>query len=377
MPDRITLIHTADLHLGRSFQDLGRRGSRLRQRLLEALARTVALALDRSADLVLIAGDLFDSPAPAAGALAALEAGLARLAAAGVRTVVMPGTHDPPGSRVFGAPAFTRPERVTVLTPEAPLCVFPELDLAVGAWFPARERSNEWIGPAPGWRGTHGFGVLMAHGSALPGLAEEGPEDRLPPAVLTDPEAHYLALGHHHGAGLVAARMPAYYAGAPEMLAFNQKDAGHVLHVTLTRRGGEVKTEVERVRIGTLRYQRLEADAAELLTGRDLGRELAALADPDLYLDLTVAGIVPLDAQLPDLDALERDHAERFFKLRIQDRVSRGRDLSAAAPEASVLAEFIRRARERIDAAAGPEAEEWEEALRLGLHFLSGEDREC
>jgi hypothetical protein len=41
-------------------------------------------------------------------------------------------------------------------------------------------------------------------------------------------------------------------------------------------------------------------------------------------------------------------------------------------PPASVLSEFVRRMRDRIKDANSPEREEWEEALRLGIHFLTG-----
>jgi DNA repair protein SbcD/Mre11 len=378
MPDKISFIHTADLHLGRSFQDLGRKGAGLRQRLLAALDRIVALALDRGVDLVLIAGDLFDSPLPAPAALSALDSAFSRLAGAGVRVVVMPGTHDPPGARAFAAPVFSAwPRRVVVLTPESPFCLFEELDLAVCAWFPARDRAREWIGPAEGWHRGRRFRVAMAHGSVLSGLGAEGPEDLVPAAILRDPEVQYLALGHHHGARLVAeARMPAYYAGAPEMLAFDQKDAGYALHVTLTARGSEVEVNVDRARVGVLHYQRLEAAGEELISGRDLARELDKLADPDLCLEIIVSGLVPLEATLPDLASLERDHADKFFKLRLHDRAERSRELASlpAAAEASVLAEFVRRMQARIEASADAERAEWEEALRLGLHFLAGSD---
>jgi exonuclease SbcD len=267
MPQKISLIHTADLHLGKSFHELGSRGSLLRRSIISALGRSVDLALDRSVDLFLIAGDLFDSNLPSREALSVLEAEFSRLAGAGIRVIAMPGTHDPPGSRVFASAVFTaRPRHVFVLTPEAPSLMLDDLDLAVGAYFPCRDRAGEWSGPDESFGQGRTFCVAMAHGSAISGLSEEGPEDRIPDSILRAPGVHYLALGHHHGARVVAeASMPAYYSGSPEMLATDQKEAGHALHVILEDRGGRVEAMVDKVRVGTLRSQRIKLSAS--LTG--------------------------------------------------------------------------------------------------------------
>jgi DNA repair exonuclease SbcCD nuclease subunit len=288
----------------------------------------------------------------------------------------MPGTHDPPGSRAFANPVFfRRPRHVFVLTPEEPMRLFEDLDLAMGAYFPCRDRAGEWTGPAPSFGADRTFCVAMAHGSALSGLAEEGPEDRLPESILRAPGVHYLALGHHHSARLVEdASMPAYYSGSPEMLAIDQKGAGHALHVILEERDGHVAVAVDKVKVGALRHLRLKVDAAEVLAGRDLAREIEERADPDLLLDLVVEGVVPLDAKLPDLAGLESRYAHAYCKLRLQDRSARSRELQALkdVPAASVLAEFIRRMQDKIKDAQGPERAEWEEALRLGIQFLAG-----
>jgi DNA repair exonuclease SbcCD nuclease subunit len=375
MHSKISFIHTADLHLGRSFEDLGQKGAGLRQRLLESLGRIVDLALDRQVYLVRVAGDLFDSPLPARSALTALAGGINRLDKAGIKFVIIPGTHDPPGSRVFSDPLFTNPHGpVIFLAPQAPIAYLEGLDLALAAWFPVRERPGEWIGPASGWRRDHAFAVALAHGSVLADRSREGHEDIIPSELLRHSEIHYLALGHHHSAGLApGTSIPAYYSGAPEMLAFDQKGAGHALHVTLTRKGIVVDTEVDKVKVGRLHFQRLEVAAEEVAAGMDLDHELEKRSNPDLYLELVLTGLLPPLAGRPHLHELEQRHGHRFFKLRILDRTSPGRgEEEAHIAPGSVLAEFIRLVRARMESSAGPERQEWEDALRLGIHCLGG-----
>ena len=61
----LTLLHTADWHLGRRFQSFPREQEvRLTRARLEVVGRIFDLAQSRNVDAVLCAGDLFDSPAP-------------------------------------------------------------------------------------------------------------------------------------------------------------------------------------------------------------------------------------------------------------------------------------------------------------------------
>ena len=61
----LTLLHTADWHLGRRFHSFPRdQETRLTRARLEVVGRILDMAQSRKVDAVLCAGDLFDSPAP-------------------------------------------------------------------------------------------------------------------------------------------------------------------------------------------------------------------------------------------------------------------------------------------------------------------------
>ena len=57
----LRIIHTADVHLGARHDDLGEQAAAQRERQFAAFTATVDLAIAERVDLVLIAGDLFDS----------------------------------------------------------------------------------------------------------------------------------------------------------------------------------------------------------------------------------------------------------------------------------------------------------------------------
>lgn len=85
------ILHTSDWHLGRTFH-----GASLLDEQEEAVARIVAIARERSVELVVIAGDLFDRAIPPAPAVALLDRALAELHATGAHVVAISGNHDSP-----------------------------------------------------------------------------------------------------------------------------------------------------------------------------------------------------------------------------------------------------------------------------------------
>ena len=94
----VRFVHCSDLHLGAPYSMLPREAAdkrRVDQR--KTFARIVDLALGRpdKADLMLIAGDLFDSARPSPRDISFVRSQLQRLADGGVRTFIIPGNHDP------------------------------------------------------------------------------------------------------------------------------------------------------------------------------------------------------------------------------------------------------------------------------------------
>jgi len=139
MTTMLRLLHTADVHLGARHADLGEQAVAQRERQFEAFRATVDLALAEKVDLVLIAGDLFDSNTQPRRSVERAAAELKRLAEATIRTVIIPGTHDVfDGASVYraydlAAMAGLPPDsdRLVVLTPDRPDVLLGTLDVVV------------------------------------------------------------------------------------------------------------------------------------------------------------------------------------------------------------------------------------------------------
>src|SRR3954471_10462597 len=122
----LRLLHTADVHLGARHADLGEQAAAQRERQFAAFTATIDLALRERVDVVLIAGDLFDSNTQPRRSVERVAAQLERLVAARIRTVIIPGTHDVYDTssiyRAYDLKAMARStpddDFVTVLTPD-------------------------------------------------------------------------------------------------------------------------------------------------------------------------------------------------------------------------------------------------------------------
>ena len=90
-PEMPRLLHLADVHLGARHHDLGEAAATQRERQFDAFRRAIDLALAEKVDVVLVAGDLFDSNQQPRRSVERAAAEFGRLAAAGIRTVDHPG----------------------------------------------------------------------------------------------------------------------------------------------------------------------------------------------------------------------------------------------------------------------------------------------
>ena len=104
-------LHTADWHVGKPL-----RGRSRMDEYARALDQVAGIAVDRKVDAVLIAGDVFDSPAPPPEAEKLVYDFLARLVSERIACVLIAGNHDHPqklgalASLLEGLRIHVRPE---------------------------------------------------------------------------------------------------------------------------------------------------------------------------------------------------------------------------------------------------------------------------
>jgi DNA repair exonuclease SbcCD nuclease subunit len=398
----LRIIHTADVHLGARHDDLGEQASAQRERQFAAFTATVDLALAEKADILLIAGDLFDSNVQPKRSVERVAAQLHRLVGSKIRTVIVPGTHDSYDRasiyRAYDlktlAGSTPADDLVTVLTPERPSVHLKACDAVVhGPVFPTKRAPYS---PLRDLAGSAGDGpatwrIGMVHGSvAIPGKTDR--DD----VVFTTEEIgatgfDYLALGHWHSVQQARAGGVTYaYAGAPEAVALDQDRAGKVLVVELEAVDGRRTVTVQERQVGTTKFEKVEIDAASIDSQPALIATLGRKADADLVIDARVVGVRPDELDL-HLDEIEAALAGSFLKVRVRDVSLPALTEGALPPVDTIAGAFIRELEARIaeleaatsmdgsgadGAGRNPAAEaaELRDALRLGRLLLAGHE---
>ena len=353
----LRLLHTADVHLGARHTDLGDRAATQRERQFAAFVATVDLALAEKVDLVLIAGDLFDSNTQPRRSVERAAAQLKRLVDARIRIVIAPGTHDLYDRasiyRAYDMAAMSGAvgsDLVNVLDPDHHEVYLKALDLIVHGRCWATKRAPEsplaGLDVADDDRAAWHVGLLHAS------IAIEGKTDADEVVITTDEIAashlDYLALGHWHSTSKGKAGGVTYaYAGAPEPVALDQDRAGNVLLVQLDARDGKKQVTIEERKVGKVRVERLRLDAAKVGSQPALVSKLGDRANQDVVLDVELIGIRPDELDI-HVEEIESQLADKFLKVRVRDRsVAPLPDGVLASPD-TVLGAFIRDLEARI-----------------------------
>lgn len=285
----LRVVHTADWQLGKPF---GRFPAEVRAALGEArfdvIDRIGALARERQAAHVLVAGDIFDNTGPADRDIVQAAT---RMGRADCTWWLLPGNHD--HARADGLWARVRriaPANVRVVdSPE-----------------PASMEDGIWLLPAPlEHRHTREdptslFDVMatpdgairlgLAHGSVVDFGAKGEAANIIPPDRAQRSGLDYLALGDWHGFLPIGDR--AAYSGTPEVDRFGRDEPGGVI-VAEVRRGQA--PSIERVETGRFRWieRRWVVDDAAELDRQWI--ELAGSVEPSTtLLNLHLAGTASL-----------------------------------------------------------------------------------
>jgi DNA repair protein SbcD/Mre11 len=378
MTETLRILHTSDVHIGAPFLFLETKGSEQRLALREALAAVVRVARDEKYDLLLVAGDLFDSAYDANESDVSHVIGCLRDAGASCRVVVLPGGHDhfSPGS-IYERELkrFESGGNVRVLAPGNEVIDFPDLSLAVHGKALSSNVPTESVlaglAPAAGRR----WNVCVAHCS-VEGFSA-GLDAKEEPARLDDLAAgfDYVALGHWHSFKVLREKgPPVLYSGSPEIVARDQQGAGFVVSVSLS--GGAAS--FERRRIGKRRVEKRVVDCTGLRSTDEFVAKVLSEAPPDrdLILDLALTGLVGIDSALDPAQGVA-ELERRYFSARLSGK-GPSREIAKeellAVPADTVAGAFVRSMLKRIENAEGETRETYEEALQLGYQLFKGRD---
>lgn len=353
------LVHAADIHLDSPLRGLSRIGEdnarELRRSTRRALANLVDLVLERRADLLVIAGDLYDGSWHDFSTGQFFIEQMVKLHDEGIPVVIASGNHDA-ASQITRS--LTLPPSVHMLATDKPESItFDDLGAVVhGQGYPIRDVRDNLAATYPDRvPGLINIGVLHTAGA--------GPSDHMPyaPCSVADLEAlryNYMALGHIHQRGPVAdGDFPAHFSG--NLQGRNPRETGPkgALLVEIED-GSRVKINFEPVDVA--RWGRIDVDATGMTdynvlatTVRDCMRdEVADAGGRSVILRVNITGTSAIAGRLADDERLHADMEGLALQCgAVLDKVKvRVRPPAPPDPEAQRIRDAVNEAAEALAA---------------------------
>ena len=263
---KLRFVHAADLHLDSPFTGLraiapDEVSSALRSATFDVYDRIVELCIEERVDALLVAGDVYDGADRSLRAQLKFVDGLRRLDAAGIRSFICHGNHDPLdgwearldlpagcvrfGPEVTGAPVFPDdPGRATVY----------------GISYPRRE-VRENLSPHFRDLPSGGFNIGLLHAN----VGGNPDHDSYAPCSVADLEEtgiDYWALGHVHTREVIRRQGPSIvYPGNPQGRHPNEPGERGVYLVEVDESGD---VELEFRALDAVRWERRDLDIGGL-----------------------------------------------------------------------------------------------------------------
>jgi exonuclease SbcD len=387
---RMRILHTGDWHLGRTLEG--------RSRLIEQeafLDELVQIVKDQQVDLVLMAGDVYDSVNPPAAAEAMFYDAAARLTETGCHLAVIAGNHDQPERVAAVSPLVARRGISLVGLPVSEAITVPvprtgETAVIAALPYPSEARLSELLaGDADeselrlaysakvgilmrqlaGAFRPDTVNLAMSHIYVLGGVESDSERPiQVGGAYTVDPSAldigaQYTALGHLHRPQAVKGAGLTRYSGSP--LAYSFSEAGQAKSVMLLDAVPGKEPILEELYLSSgrplVRWS-CRGGLAEAYRWLEEGRDANAFIDLEISLTEAMA--------LSDIQALRKAH-DGIVHIR---PVYPGRELQEelVSRESVPVHELFRKFYQRQTGGAEPE----EELVELFMSLVSEEEDE-
>ena len=249
------ILHTSDWHVGKVLKGQSRTADQI-----AALAQVVEVAKAEQPDLVIVAGDLYDTAAPTPDATRIVTRALSALRGTGAEVVAIGGNHDngaaldalrpwadAAGITLRGSVRTAEEHVIAGTTPDGEkwrLIALPFLSqrFAVRACelfdLTAAEATQTYadhVARMIAALASTGFApdavnLITAHLTVVGGTTGGGERDAhtimsyAVPATIFPAAAHYVALGHLHRAQPVPGPCPVRYSGSPLAVDFGEEE---------------------------------------------------------------------------------------------------------------------------------------------------------
>lgn len=332
----VKLFHTADIHIGKVFEQFGSFGNHIRAQIKNTFRTLVQLAQSEGAGAILISGDLFDTSSPSPNDIRFFMGTVQ--SARPLPVFLLPGTWTHDGflrNHFYRSNLFLndRPDNLFVFSSGQPeIFKLPTGSVAIQGRAVLPESDNPLDGIKADVHAS--FNIAMLHtGISLPQLSKDANEAALTKMQVDESGMAYLALGHWHTFRRYfgESKTVVQYSGSPETLQFKgAEQSGFVAVVTLDNS----QVIVEQRRVGHYRWSEHDVDCTRVASSSLLRQEIMTLADPARILRVTLRGALASKDPI-NLDRMHEELGPKFAYLQFD-----GSQLDESLPDGALDKEY-------------------------------------
>ena len=373
------ILHTADLHLGAEYKSFQQRSFDLQQEAFNALEKLVDYVINPSneIDILIIAGDLFDSHQPDRPLVEKVRNLLSKVTDKNIKLYILPGNHDSYSYKNSIYRTTTFPGKI-INNPD-----FKLIDEISIRGQPVLIYSGIYEINNPTKRILEDFKIGQkagAHIGILHGTLElreiEVPERDLPFSYeeFSHTGLNYLALGHFH-------KYLNKEINKEHKLAYS----GSIVPRTLDEYGNKYSLVVEikqnnSVNIEQLQFSKIRAEKRiidlikeEIISFDELLNFLKKNKDTDLILDLYLEGVLDFPVNEKDLIAILEDFYF-FIKITNNAKFIESSLITQLKKEETIRGLFFKKMLEKARAVKEEKQKILNQAVNLGLRDFTQAD---
>lgn len=349
----IKIMHCADLHIGAELSSLSSLASERRAEILHTLGTIRDICIERGVELLLIAGDLFDSNDVSADTLKNVKAYFESMPDTFV--AITPGNHDYLSA---DSPYNTKWSKNVHIFKTAETIEINGIHIHSVPFVSAY--SDSFSLP----KAEDGTNILLMHAD-LSG----GPYNPVTAPIIAKTGMDYVALGHVHKAtDILYADTVAYaYCGCPEPLGFDELGPKGVYIGAVSKN----RAELEFLPISKRTYETVSLD----VSSANDSNEIITLAKDALtghennLIKLLLMGECDFT---PDTDFINEGLEHSVYYIKTRDCTYVRENLDLIKNEQTLKGIFVNKMLSRIEQCVdAEEKEKLKEALRLGLAALN------
>lgn len=369
------ILHIADIHLDSPFSLFDAKKAQVRRNELRGTFTSVMMyAKMRETDIVIIAGDLFDSDFVTKETMNLIVSQFEENPSC--RFVITPGNHDPATSQ--GPYLKTKfPDNVYIFKNEnIERISFDDIGVDVYGFAYTSEKYEGNPLERPIIPDENKINIFVAHTDISGNKSTYCP---LSERDIAKCGCDYAALGHIHAGSEIkkSGNTKFAYSGCPEGRSFDECGVKGGIFITAENDGGVKKLSFERPRFCKRRYEKAEIDVSGLLTHEDMCSEIKKKITEkgygkDTLLRVKLTGIVSPEARFsPE----KTDSSELgLFYVEVSDNTLPLLDFEELKNDISIKGALFRELLPKLKSEDEHERKIASMALKYGLSALTGSE---